>query len=1843
MSATSVRKPCGYFQRIVSGSVAFVFCLTSVLAPTPGWAKDERAAVFALPPRGTILSMSKKFAPAIVRGLTIYPDNPLQFDFIIDTGDKNLQGEDFERASQQLIKYFLAALTVPEKELWVNLSPYEGHRIIPEGLGVTEMGRDMLAQDYLLKQLTASLLYPEKELGQTFWQKVYRKAYELYGTSNIPVNTFNKVWIVPDKAVVYEHEGSAFVVQRHLKVMLEKDYVSLQNNLGNEKFGMKEQPQDQAEALNDVSSKIVKEIILPAIEQEVNEGEAFANLRQMYNSMILATWYKKNLRESLLGQVYMDQNKVKGIDLEDKAVKEKIYAQYLETFKQGVYNYIREDYDEITQKKIPRKYFSGGLGVGVVTEEKLEVLRGGLQTLPKTVSSAITQPESANGEDRLVSIELVENTADDDEIKLAMDFLETSSPIEKKDQPRSKDRREFLKKIALLAGGLALTGSLPGAVAVLAGEQPVSREPVGGEIETLLKQLNPDDYEEQMKRVEKEISFKENVLHPIDKMNARLKEIYDKRVAAAKRLIELRDERAIPGFIESYRTGRQKMFRGGGYFEELLVYSAKGLAMFGDKSAAPVLIDGMRQRMGEESLQATLEALILLEAEKEAVPVFFENLIQLYPPFPQQISKDFFANLNRSRNPEIIPLLIREIVSSVSYYRFEVALLWISQMDEDAENAAPVIADLLNEYSYRVSDRPAALLQALRTLGPYAYKAVPILIKKFKRYINSNINYFWIIKEVATTLGVIGDKRAVPVLVEALYHENKDVSNSALSALNKFPQNAHPVLLRDRAGNPDFESIFFAWSQGEDSLKKVIVLFLSAPQFRDKTVEFFKKRVAVEIRPDLKDEYASLLTEVRSLPVERWIDDIEGWVDDNKIKVMIAGGALVAGGIKVTYDAWRQRTLRGNLYDLVHGSAKRDRNEIRDSIVGYGPRVIPRLVSFLVQSDSKYEKEINFVLEGFKEDFTASVLQDIVHKFELLEQQNFARLPEFLKIGLLAFVASSGRKEYIAPVRKLLNFKFSPGILYSIEEAAVKAEGIDESIFDFYIRQLENKSVENKIKAALALGDIGNKEAVLGLERQLVNLSGEEENAGLPRDYLDALEEALVKIKRSREDLVRFYLESLSARGDRAKSRAAQALGEWGVEEAGPLLLKLITSGPDEANIYYYASQTALVKLGFSERVEEIIKEKLASLREQIDKEPENFSYEETYDANAGQGPENQMWHEVLESRTVTEPNRYRVELLREENFWQARLDNLFRASEVASTTGKDTASSPINWEQRINGLQQQSEQVFSALDAKLQSILYPEGGAAPDIGSVIQGIEQLRDEPGQSIFVNLPLGEHEALVEQYERVLSLLRMVLGDDKAREMGLNEIHLTIATPETGPDAMQYPLEAILAETRADTQGKKPFKVKLLGPHLTPNGAIVMEYEILDEEFADLRAKAKERIDAREFLNHNRASVPNIYHSSVAFLSDSRIPVETLRRLFEGLTALRAVIQSEEAVEVEIHKVAVSLLDNTQRKIITSRELVLGEDTDIELFSSPISIPGTAAWHRNRLDHENPAVRKEAVEAIALKGGYEDLAAVAEKLNDDDEGVRSAAGTTMDILKAQKMGAKNLLTQTRNLVLGFVPKTRTQTLTAETAWGEHTSAEETAVVNEEELNQVIKAAGTLVNALEIDRELIEKMAAVVAELPSSVNTRYYDQMSGSDVVPGNWTSDSYGPYNDLLQLLNTARRLKKIQDQGMPISSPVEETVGGIDFNPAALDLQIKRDGNGVPLPLPQQPVGDMRIDGFLPVIINITPVNILMLLGMAQEGGSGDRIPSSSSGRTLSPADTREKILTGQEENISWLN
>jgi hypothetical protein len=66
--------------------------------------------------------------------------------------------------------------------------------------------------------------------------------------------------------------------------------------------------------------------------------------------------------------------------------------------------------------------------------------------------------------------------------------------------------------------------------------------------------------------------------------------------------------------------------------------------------------------------------------------------------------------------------------------------------------------------------------------------------------------------------------------------------------------------------------------------------------------------------------------------------------------------------------------------------------------------------------------------------------------------------------------------------------------------------------------------------------------------------------------------------------------------------------------------------------------------------------------------------------------------------------------------------------------------------------------------------------------------------------------------------------------------------------------------------------------------------------------------------------------------------------------------------------------------------------------------------------------------------------------------------------------------------------------------------------------------------------------------------------------------------------------------ELSDKAMgKISTGQSEELGGIDLNGQKLDLQILRDQKGAVLPIESQPLVNLKIAGFIPIIISITPL------------------------------------------------
>lgn len=302
------------------------------------------ASELGLPEPTALLGLTNKSYEPILKGVSFDPDNPMMISFIIDKGSKDKVNKE---EINNFVEYFLAGLTLPDSEFWVNLSPYENDRIISDALQGTKVAHQLLSQDYVLKVLSSSLTHPKTPTGSEYWKIMTAGAENSL--------SFDKVWISSAKASVYElkTKNTVLINESSLIAQTETDYI----------------------AQKDSHDSQAMSAILADLTKEVNTGKHFAQLRQVYNALILSKWVKNNILEILNDNVsfihgYTNSSKTKGIDLSDPKIKNQVYSLYLESIKNGSYNFI----DKVKENDIAstRKYFSGGL-----------------EPMPKSISSAI--------------------------------------------------------------------------------------------------------------------------------------------------------------------------------------------------------------------------------------------------------------------------------------------------------------------------------------------------------------------------------------------------------------------------------------------------------------------------------------------------------------------------------------------------------------------------------------------------------------------------------------------------------------------------------------------------------------------------------------------------------------------------------------------------------------------------------------------------------------------------------------------------------------------------------------------------------------------------------------------------------------------------------------------------------------------------------------------------------------------------------------------------------------------------------------------------------------------------------------------------------------------------------------------------------------------------------------------------------------------------------------------------------------------------------------------------------------------------------------------------------------
>ena len=124
-----------------------------------------------MPSPGSLVTLSREADLPLPLAIEFDKANPLKISFILSRCG-NCDKAFLEGEARRIAKYFFSVLALPAQDLWVNLSPYEQNLISTDELSRTELGQDLLGEDYVLKQLAASLTHPESEAGKKYWRSI---------------------------------------------------------------------------------------------------------------------------------------------------------------------------------------------------------------------------------------------------------------------------------------------------------------------------------------------------------------------------------------------------------------------------------------------------------------------------------------------------------------------------------------------------------------------------------------------------------------------------------------------------------------------------------------------------------------------------------------------------------------------------------------------------------------------------------------------------------------------------------------------------------------------------------------------------------------------------------------------------------------------------------------------------------------------------------------------------------------------------------------------------------------------------------------------------------------------------------------------------------------------------------------------------------------------------------------------------------------------------------------------------------------------------------------------------------------------------------------------------------------------------------------------------------------------------------------------------------------------------------------------------------------------------------------------------------------------------------------
>jgi len=256
--------------------------------------------------------------------------------------------------------------------------------------------------------------------------------------------------------------------------------------------------------------------------------------------------------------------------------------------------------------------------------------------------------------------------------------------------------------------------------------------------------------------------------------------------AAAEALGKTRDPKAIPILLERLRKR--------GSFE-MAKAAARALRHFDDPQVIQALTEVAANKHIDEKLrEAAVQSLGDIgnpEVVDTLIPILEEDSAKPYPTLGDALRKETARALGRIGNPKAIEPLIRALQKERDWSKFGLRKAFIDALGNfrDPQVTDALVGALSMDYS-----TAAAAAETLKKLRDK--RAVEPLIRIVEDGGKKGVYTDHRRRFAAQILGVLGDPRAIPALVNALHDDEEDIRKAASQSLLAFVPTHPDAILR---------------------------------------------------------------------------------------------------------------------------------------------------------------------------------------------------------------------------------------------------------------------------------------------------------------------------------------------------------------------------------------------------------------------------------------------------------------------------------------------------------------------------------------------------------------------------------------------------------------------------------------------------------------------------------------------------------------------------------------------------------------------------------------------------------------------------------------------------------------------------------------------------------------------------------------------------------------------------------------------------------------------------------------------------------------------------------------